>query len=65
MNQSEFLAFSCNLFEAQHKSHAQGAIGFGFATHRMKNWRLKHLVRLFISLTFLQMFGCARLFLLW
>ena len=44
MNQSEFLAFSCNLFEARQKSHAQGTIGFGFATHRMKNWRLKHLV---------------------
>ena len=31
MNQSEFLAFNCNLLKALEKSRVQGAIGFGFA----------------------------------
>ena len=39
MNQSQFLAISCNSLEAREKSHAQGAIGFGFASHWLKNWR--------------------------
>ena len=41
MNQSEFLA-SCNLQLAQKrgkKSRVQSVIGFGFACHRLKNWR--------------------------
>ena len=31
MDQSEFLAITCNLFKAQEKSRVQGAIDFGFA----------------------------------
>ena len=39
MNQSEFLAFTCNLFKVREKSLImQGAIGFGFASHWLKNW---------------------------
>ena len=33
MNQSQFLAITCNLLEAQEKSRVQGAIGGGFASH--------------------------------
>ena len=39
MNQSQFLAITCNLLEAREKSRVHGAIGFGFASHWMKNWR--------------------------
>ena len=39
MNQSEFLAITCNSLEAQEKSRVHGAIGFGFASHWLKNWR--------------------------
>ena len=41
MNQSQFLAITCNSFEALEKSRVQGAIGFGFgfASHWLKNWR--------------------------
>ena len=41
MNQSEFLAITCNLLKAREKSRVQGAIGFGFAfaSHWLKNWR--------------------------
>ena len=39
MNQSEFLAITCNLLNAREKSRVQGAIGFGFASHWLKNWR--------------------------
>ena len=39
MNQSQFLAISCNLLEAREKSRVHGAIGFGFASHWLKNWR--------------------------
>ena len=38
-NQSEFLAVTCNSLEAQEKSRIHGAIGFGFASHWLKNWR--------------------------
>ena len=31
MNQSQFLAITCNSLEAQEKSRVRGAIGFGFA----------------------------------
>ena len=27
-----------NLLKAQEESRVQGAIGFGFASHRLKNW---------------------------
>ena len=39
MNQSQFLAVTCNWLKAQEKSHVHGAIGFGFASHWLKNWR--------------------------
>ena len=38
MNQSQFLAITCNSFEAREKSRVH-AIGFGFASHWLKNWR--------------------------
>ena len=37
MNQSQFLAITCNLLKAQEKSRVHGAIGFGFASHWLKN----------------------------
>jgi len=39
MNQSQFLAITCNSLEAREKSRVHGAIGFGFAFHWLKNWR--------------------------
>ena len=39
MNQSQFLAISCNSLEAREKSRVHGAIGFGFNSHWLKNWR--------------------------
>ena len=41
MNQSQFLAITCNSLEAREKSHVRGAIGFGFVfdSHWLKNWR--------------------------
>ena len=39
MNQSQFLAITCNSLEAWEKSRVHGAIGFGFASHWLKNWR--------------------------
>ena len=38
-NQSHFLAITCNSHEAREKSRVHGAIGFGFASHWLKNWR--------------------------
>ena len=38
MNQSQFLAITCNSLKAREKSRVQGAIGFGFASHWLKNW---------------------------
>jgi len=38
INQSQFLAILCNLHEALEKSRVHGAIGFGFASHWLKNW---------------------------
>ena len=38
MNQSQFLAITCNLLKAREKSRVHGAIGFGFASHWLKNW---------------------------
>ena len=39
MNQSQYLAIRCNSLEAREKSRVHGAIGFGFASHWLKNWR--------------------------
>ena len=39
MNQSQFLAITCNTLEAREKSRLHGVIGFGFASHWLKNWR--------------------------
>ena len=39
MNQSQFPAITCNSLKAREKSRVRGAIGFGFASHRLKNWR--------------------------
>ena len=41
MNQSqfEFLAITCNSPEAREILRVHGAIGFGFASHWLKNWR--------------------------
>jgi len=39
MNQSQFLAITCNLLEVREKSCVCGVIGFGFDSHWLKNWR--------------------------
>ena len=39
MNQSQFLAITCNSLKARENSRVHGAIGFGFASHWFKNWR--------------------------
>ena len=39
MNQSQVLAITCNSLKAREKSRVHGAIGFGFASHWLKNWR--------------------------
>ena len=40
MNQSQFLAISCNAPKAREKSRLHDAIGFGIiAYHWLKNWR--------------------------
>ena len=42
MNQSQFLAITCNSLEAREKSRVHGEIGFdeiGFDAHWLKNWR--------------------------
>ena len=39
MNQSQLLAITCNSLEAREKSRVHGAIGFGFDSHWLKNWR--------------------------
>ena len=41
MNQSQFLAITCNSLEGREKSRVHGAIGFAFAFafHWLKNWR--------------------------
>ena len=38
MIQSELLAITCNVLKVREKSLVQGASGFGFASHWMKNW---------------------------
>ena len=39
MNQSQFLAINCNSLKEREKSRVHGAIGFGFASHWLENWR--------------------------
>ena len=39
MNQSQFLAILYNSLQARENSRVHGAIGFGFASHWLKNWR--------------------------
>ena len=39
MNQSQFLAIACNSLKARERSRVHGAIGFGIASHWLKNWR--------------------------
>ena len=39
MNQSQFLAITCNSPEAREISRIHGATGFGFASHWLKNLR--------------------------
>ena len=39
MNQSQFLAITCNSLEAREKSRVHGAIGFGFDSDWLKNRR--------------------------
>ena len=39
MNQSQFLAITFSSVEAREKSRVHGAIGFGFASRWLKNWR--------------------------
>ena len=39
MNQSQFLAITCNSLEAREKSRVHVAIGFRFDSHWLKNWR--------------------------
>ena len=36
MNQSQFLAITCNSLKAREKWRVHGAIGFGFASHWFK-----------------------------
>ena len=38
MNQSQFLAITCNSLKPREKSCVHGAIGFGFASRWLKNW---------------------------
>ena len=39
MSQSQSLAITCNSLKGREKSRVHGAIGFGFASHWLKNWR--------------------------
>ena len=39
MNQSQFIAITCNSLEAREKSRVLYAIGFDFTCHWLKNWR--------------------------
>ena len=38
INQSQFLAITCNSLKAREKSRIHGAIGFGFSSLWLKNW---------------------------
>ena len=39
MNQSKFLPITCNLLKTREKSRIRAAIGFGFSSYWLKNWR--------------------------
>ena len=39
MNQSQFLAITYNSLKAREKSRVHSAIGFGFPSYWLKNWR--------------------------
>ena len=39
MNQSQFLAITCNSLETREQPRVHGATGFGFASHWLKIWR--------------------------
>ena len=39
MNQSQFLAITCNSLKAREKSRVQDAIVFRFASYWLKSWR--------------------------
>ena len=39
INQSQFLAITCNSLQAREKSRVHGAIDFGFDSHWLKYWR--------------------------
>ena len=39
MSQLQFLAITCKPLKVREKSCVRGAIGFGFASHWLKNWR--------------------------
>ena len=39
MNQSQFPAIICNSLKAWEESRVHSAIGFGLASHWLKNWR--------------------------
>ena len=39
MNQTQFLAITCNSLEAPEKSRVRSAIGFGLASHWLKKWQ--------------------------
>ena len=41
MNQLKFRAITCNLLKGREKLCVQGLIGFGFASHWLKNWGKK------------------------
>ena len=45
MNQSQFLAISCNSLEAREKSRVHGAIGFGFSSDWLKNDSFKPITK--------------------
>ena len=39
MNQSQFLAITCNSLKAREKSRVHSPIGFGLVSNWFKNWR--------------------------
>ena len=46
-----FLAITCNSLKAWEKSLVHGVIGFGFASHWLKNWRESLKLRVAIAIT--------------
>ena len=51
-NQSEFQAITGNVLKAREKLRVQGAIGFGFASHWLHNWREIFSQPLSVAITF-------------